>query len=277
MYTSQFSNLLVFYCLGSRYSQTVDLNSNPECRRSFEKMIGHFAFTIENNRTILLNESATVKVLLQNSFRNILVRIRFENFVLANNLTLTRADATVPAEKIYSYIGSLPVRFNHSGSHVLIAEVVGSGEDRLQKKLTVNVGRLTEIVSIALESCSSNGTVVLFAIVVKGFDEKLIRMSLDFGDGTVLSEIEVGQSVERPSWVKSKLLGQIVVLEHVYAAMNIHTAVLAVSSLNNGSVLTVQERVFVTWCSQDLSSLGKMIVFDSGFDQSYCKLLLQVN
>lgn len=277
MYTSQFSYLLVFYCLGSRYSQTVDLSSNPECRRSFEETIGHFAFMTENNRTFLLNESVVVKVLLQNSIRNILVRIVFENFVIANNVTLTRADVRVPEEKMYSYSGSLPVGFNHSGNHVLIAEVVGSDEDRLQKKLTVSVGRLTDIVSIALESCSSNDTVVLFAIIFNGFDESLMRMNLDFGDGTVLNEIEVGQSAERPSWVRSKLLGQLVVLEHIYAAMNSYTAILAVSSLNNGSVLTVQERVFVTWCNQDLSSFGKMIVFDSGFDQSYCKLLMQVN
>lgn len=277
MYTSQFSYLLVFYCLGSRYSQTVDLSSNPECRRSFEETIGHFAFMTENNRTFLLNESVVVRVLLQNSIRNILVRIVFENFVIANNVTLTRADVRVREEKMYSYIGSLPVGFNHSGNHVLIAEVVGSDEDRLQKKLTVSVGRLTDIVSIALESCNSNGTAVLFAITFNGFDENLMRMDLDFGDGTVLDKLEVGQSAERPSWVKSKLLAHLVVLEHIYAAMNMYTAILAVSSLNNGSVLTVQERVFETLCNQDLSSFGKMIVFDSGFDQSYCKLLVQEN
>src|SRR6218665_233902 len=278
MYATRISYLLVFYCLGSRYCRTVDLSSNPECRRSFEKVIGHLAFIIENNHTILLNETAMVKVLLQNSIRNILVRVLSENIVIADNVTLTRADVKVPEEEMYSYIGSFPVRFNHSGNHVLIAEIVGAADDdRLQKKLTVSVGRLTEIVSIALESCSGNGTVVLFAIIVKGFDEKLMRMNLDFGDGTVLNAIEVGQSVERPSWVKSKMLGQIVVLQHIYAVMQIHTAILAVSSLNNGSVLTVQERVFVTRCNQALSSFGKMIVFDSGFDQTYCKLLAQVN
>src|SRR6218665_2187189 len=265
MYATRISYLLVFYCLGSRYRRTVDLSSNPECRRSFEKVIGHLAFIIENNHTILLNETAIVRVLS-------------ENIVIADNVTLTRADVKVPEEEMYSYIGSFPVRFNHSGNHVLIAEIVGAADDdRLQKKLTVSVGRLTEIVSIALESCSGNGTVVLFAIIVKGFDEKLMRMNLDFGDGTVLNAIEVGQSVERPSWVKSKMLGQIVVLQHIYAVMQIHTAILAVSSLNNGSVLTVQERVFVTRCNQALSSFGKMIVFDSGFDQTYCKLLAQVN